>query len=76
LAVVMRGHDLRLRDAPRDIVNERQKPPVKSGFVVRSERFRPSSTTYVPLARPQPLHVSRLDAFACRHRSALPSRTA
>ncbi len=47
--VVMRGHDLRLRDAPRDFVAERQKPPAKIQFVVKRPMPQPRATTYVPL---------------------------
>ena len=47
---VMRGHDLRLRDAPRDIVKDRAAPPV----TVRLQVQKPAApkrvvTTYVPL---------------------------
>ena len=47
--VIMRGHDLRLRDAPRDFVAERQKPPAKIQFVVKRPMPQPRATTYVPL---------------------------
>ena len=49
-SAVMRGHDLRLRDAPRDIVNERAQPRLK--IRVNLAPPRPASsqvTTYVPL---------------------------
>jgi len=47
---VMRGHDLRLRDAPRDIVKEREKPPMQIRFQVqRLTSVTPRVTTYVPL---------------------------
>jgi len=48
-SVVLRGHDLRLRDAPRDIVNERQKPPVQIRFAVKRADPPARPTTYVPL---------------------------
>ena len=47
-SVVLRGHDLRLRDAPRDIVNERAKPQLKIQIKVQP-RPSPRATTYVPL---------------------------
>lgn len=47
--VVMRGHDLRLRNAPRDLVNERQKPPVQIRFFVKRAAPPPVAATYVPL---------------------------
>ena len=49
-SAVMRGHDLRLRDAPRDIVNERARPQIKIRFEVQ-KRIPPAAkaTTYVPL---------------------------
>ena len=34
-SAVMRGHDLRLRAAPRDIVKERDKPQLKIQFQVQ-----------------------------------------
>ena len=46
-SVVMRGHDLRLRDAPVDIVNEPPKPPLKIQLRLRSVPAEPA--TYVPL---------------------------
>src|ERR1035437_2174384 len=49
-SAVMRGHDLRLRDAPRDIVNERAKPQLKIRFQIK--RQSPATArvaTYVPL---------------------------
>lgn len=48
-SVVLRGHDLRLRDAPRDIVNERQKPPVQIRFTVKRTTPPTVATSYVPL---------------------------
>jgi hypothetical protein len=46
-SVVMRGHDLRLREPPADFVNERAKPPLK---IQRRRRSAPAGlTTYVPL---------------------------
>jgi nucleotidyltransferase/DNA polymerase involved in DNA repair len=48
-SVVLRGHDLRLRDAPRDLVTERQKPPVQIRFVVKPTRPATPATTYIPL---------------------------
>lgn len=47
--VVLRGHDLRLRDAPRDLVNKRQKPPVQIRFVLKPTNSPIVTTTYVPL---------------------------
>ena len=47
--VIMRGHDLRLRDAPRDIVAEKQKPPAKIQLLVKRTMPQPRATTYVPL---------------------------
>ena len=47
---VMRGHDLRLRDAPRDIVKERARPQIKIQFKVAQRASLPAkTTTYVPL---------------------------
>jgi DNA-directed DNA polymerase III PolC len=48
-SVVLRGHDLRLRDAPRDIVNERQKPPLQIRFAIKRMSPPTLATTYVPL---------------------------
>jgi len=49
-SVVLRGHDLRLRDAPRDIVNERTQPRPKISVNVWTPPRTPSmATTYVPL---------------------------
>ena len=49
-SVVLRGHDLRLRDAPRDIVNERTPPRPKISLSVWTAPRTPSkATTYVPL---------------------------
>jgi DNA-directed DNA polymerase III PolC len=48
-SVVLRGHDLRLRDAPRDLVTERQKPPVQIRFAIKRASPPPCSITYVPL---------------------------
>ena len=39
-SVIMRGHDLRLRDAPRDIVNERAKPQLKIRSELRNDSAR------------------------------------
>src|SRR6185437_8074950 len=48
--VVLRGHDLRLRNAPRDIVNERGKSQLKIHFHVQKPSARLiKTTTYVPL---------------------------
>jgi len=48
--VVLRGHDLRLRDAPREIVKERGKSQLKIHFHVQKPRARLiKATTYVPL---------------------------
>ena len=49
-AVILRGHDLRLRHAPRDIVNERGKPQLEIHFHVQKPIIRSiKATTYVPL---------------------------
>src|SRR5450756_1130707 len=49
-SVVLRGHDLRLRDKPRDIVNESAKPQIKIQFTVKKlAPSKPKATTYVPL---------------------------
>jgi DNA-directed DNA polymerase III PolC len=48
-SVVLRGHDLRLRDAPRDLVTERQKPPAPIRFVVKRTTPPTPAATYVPL---------------------------
>jgi nucleotidyltransferase/DNA polymerase involved in DNA repair len=49
-SVVLRGHDLRLRDAPRDIVNERTQPRPKISLNVWTPPRTPNrATTYVPL---------------------------
>lgn len=49
-SVILRGHDLRLRDAPRDIVNERAKPEIKIHFQIqRRVSPLPKIATYVPL---------------------------
>ena len=48
--VVMRGHDLRLRDAPRDVVNQRAEPQINIQFRIRP-RNTPSqrASNYIPL---------------------------
>jgi nucleotidyltransferase/DNA polymerase involved in DNA repair len=49
-SVVLRGHDLRLRDAPKDIVNERAKPPRRIPFNRARRTTSPASaTTCAPL---------------------------
>ncbi len=49
-SVVLRGHDLRLRDAPSDIVNERAKPQLKIQIHIQKRSNVPgSAATYVPL---------------------------
>jgi len=49
-SAVMRGHDLRLRDAPRDIVKEREKAPIKIRIQFQKRNSSPALvTTYVPL---------------------------
>jgi DNA-directed DNA polymerase III PolC len=48
-SVVLRGHDLRLRDAPRDLVTERQKPSAQIRFVIKPTRPATPATTYIPL---------------------------
>jgi DNA-directed DNA polymerase III PolC len=47
-SIIMRGHDLRLREPPRDLVNERSKPQIKIVFQARrpvSQKIKP----YIPL---------------------------
>ncbi|HEV2695002.1 MAG TPA: DNA polymerase III subunit alpha [Verrucomicrobiae bacterium] len=49
-SAVMRGHDLRLRDAPRDIVKERPQARLKITVKIAPARNKPNSvTTYIPL---------------------------
>jgi DNA-directed DNA polymerase III PolC len=49
-SVVLRGHDLRLRDAPRDIVNERAQPHLQINVRIGTPRSTPAKvTTWVPL---------------------------
>jgi len=49
-SVVLRGHDLRLRDAPRDIVNDRAKPQLKIQVQIRKPvGQRAKTAVYVPL---------------------------
>ena len=49
-SVVLRGHDLRLRDAPRDIVKERAQPRLQISVNVGTPRSTPArATTCVPL---------------------------
>jgi DNA-directed DNA polymerase III PolC len=48
-SVVMRGHDLRLRDAPRDIVNEHPKPQLKIRVHIQQRSTSVKATTYIPL---------------------------
>lgn len=48
-SVILRGHDLRLRDAPRDIVNERAKPEIKIRIHLRKPSTPAQATVYVPL---------------------------
>jgi DNA-directed DNA polymerase III PolC len=49
-SVVLRGHDLRLRDAPRDIVNERTQPWLRINVNLGTPRRPPTrATTFVPL---------------------------
>jgi DNA-directed DNA polymerase III PolC len=47
-SIIMRGHDLRLREPPRDLVNEKSKPPVKIVFRART-LFFPKTKNYIPL---------------------------
>ena len=47
-SIVMRGHDLRLREPPRDLVNEKSKPQIKIVFQARRPVF-PKIKTYIPL---------------------------
>jgi len=49
-SVVLRGHDLRLREPPRDAVNERAKPGIKIRFQIQKRTNPPiSATACVPL---------------------------
>jgi DNA-directed DNA polymerase III PolC len=48
-SVIMRGHDLRLRDAPRDIVNERTKSQLKISVHIQQRSVPAKATIYVPL---------------------------
>ena len=49
-SVVLRGHDLRLRDAPRDITNERVQPQLRISVRIGMPRSAPAkATTWVPL---------------------------
>ncbi|MFZ0826031.1 MAG: DNA polymerase IV [Verrucomicrobiia bacterium] len=49
-SVVLRGHDLRLRDAPGDIVTARAKPQLKIRYQLQNPTgTRTDSITYVPL---------------------------
>ena len=49
-SVVLRGHDLRLRDAPRDIVQERTQPRLPISMRIGMPRSTPAkATTWVPL---------------------------
>jgi PHP domain len=48
-SVILRGHDFRLRDAPRDIVNERTKPQLKIRVQIQQRSAPVRATTYVPL---------------------------
>ena len=47
-SVIMRGHDLRLREPPRDLVNEKLKPQIKIVFQTRKP-ILPRTKTYIPL---------------------------
>jgi DNA-directed DNA polymerase III PolC len=46
---VMRGHDLRLREAPRDLITEQAKPQLKIRFEVCKIQPAPKTSTYIPL---------------------------
>ena len=48
-SAIMRGHDLRLRDAPRDITRENATPQINIRFQIRKIQSTPKVTTYVPL---------------------------
>jgi DNA-directed DNA polymerase III PolC len=48
-SVILRGHDFRLRDAPRDIVNEHAKPQLRIRVQIRQRSAPARATTYVPL---------------------------
>ena len=57
-SVVLRGHDLRLRDAPRDIVNERAQPWLRISVNVGTPRVHASP--------------SRRPAFPCAFAATTP----
>ena len=46
---ILRGHDLRLRDAPRDITRKNTNPPIKIRLEIRKIQAAPKVATYVPL---------------------------
>jgi DNA polymerase-4 len=48
-SVVLRGHDLRLRDAPRDIVKERVQPRLQVSVRIGTPWGTPAKATCVPL---------------------------
>src|ERR1017187_2329001 len=48
-SVVLRGHDLRLRDAPRDIVRERAQPRLHISVNRGTPRSAPAKARWVPL---------------------------
>src|ERR1039458_1138227 len=48
-SVILRGHDFRLRDAPRDIVNEHPKPQLKISVHIQQRNAPARATSYVPL---------------------------
>jgi len=49
LSVVLRGHDFRLREAPKDVVKERTKPALGLNIFVRKLDSPKSCQNYVPL---------------------------
>src|ERR1017187_7298635 len=48
-SVILRGHDFRLRDAPRDIVNEHPNPQLKISVHIQQRNAPARATSYVPL---------------------------
>ena len=69
-SVILRGHDFRLRDAPRDLLKRTREAAARSPVIdPASQSSANEPTTLRPAARPQPLLVSRFDAFARRHRA-------
>ena len=72
-SVILRGHDLRLRDAPRDIVKQPPAPELKFLFHI-STPVTPKPATYVPLRLrsyytflDSTLSPAAIVDLACRH---------